>query len=132
MCAARRPTGRPAVSGGENGGLVGGLLQTETSRVEAFSDGVLAIAITLLVLDLRPPAHAPGQLVTGLLGQWPAYLGFVTSFLYIAVIWLNHHQTFARIRTVDRGLHFANIAVLSHRPPLLWKASRRDRPRCIQ
>ena len=100
------------MSGVENGEPVGRLLQTDTGRVEAFSDGVLAIAVTLLVLDLRPPQHAPGQLVAGLLGQWPAYLGYVASFLYIAVIWLNHHQTFARIRTVDRGLHFANIAVL--------------------
>lgn len=98
--------------GGKDAGPAGRLLRTETGRVEAFSDGVMAIAITLLVLDLRPPAHAPGELAAGLLRQWPAYLGYVTSFLYIAVIWLNHHQTFARIRNVDRGLHFANIAVL--------------------
>ena len=89
MCGAQRPAGRRMVSGGDNGGLVGGLLQTETGRVEAFSDGVLAIAITLLVLDLRPPAHEPGRLVVGLLGQWPAYLGYVTSFRPSAVV--THH-----------------------------------------
>jgi uncharacterized membrane protein len=112
MCVARR-RGRSTGAGGKDTGPAGGgLSQTETGRVEAFSDGVLAIAITLLVLNLRPPDHVPGQLLAGLLRQWPAYLGYVTSFLYIAVIWLNHHQTFARIRTVDRGLHFANIAVL--------------------
>lgn len=64
---------------------------SDTSRVEAFSDAVFAIVITLLVLDLRPPAVAPGQLLAGLLAQWPMYLAFVTSFLYIGVVWLNHH-----------------------------------------
>jgi uncharacterized membrane protein len=88
------------------------LLRTDSARVEVFSDAVMAVAITLLVLDLRWPGRARGHLLAGLLGQWPAYLGCVTSFLYIAVIWLNHHQAFARIKTVDRGLHFANIAVL--------------------
>jgi uncharacterized membrane protein len=88
------------------------ILATDSERVEVFSDAVMGVAITLLVLNLRWPRHATGQLLAGLLSQWPAYLGYATSFMYIAVIWLNHHQAFARIRTVDRGLHLANFAVL--------------------
>jgi uncharacterized membrane protein len=90
----------------------GWALETGTRRIESFSDGVLAVAITLLVLNLTSPKYAEGQLLAGLLRQWPAYLGYATSFLYIAVIWHGHHQAFARIRAVDRGVQFANIAVL--------------------
>ena len=85
---------------------------SDTGRVEAFSDGVFAIVVTLLVLDLRVPAHAQGQLLAGLVHQWPAYLGYFASFLYVAVIWLNHHQTFTAIRRVDKGVQFANLALL--------------------
>ena len=85
---------------------------TDTGRVEAFSDGVFAIAVTLLVLDLKAPEHAPGQLLEGLIRQWPAYLGYVASFCYVAVIWLNHHQAFTAIKQVDKGVHLANIALL--------------------
>jgi uncharacterized membrane protein len=91
----------------------GPLLQlTDTGRVEAFSDGVFAIVVTLLVLDLKEPEHAPGELLQGLLKQWPAYVGYFASFLYAAVIWLNHHQAFVAIRRVDRGVHLANLALL--------------------
>src|SRR5262245_30065213 len=86
-----------------------GFRRTDTSRVAAFSDGVFAIAITILALEMRTPEHPAGGLFTALLHQWPVYLGYVTSFAYIGVIWLNHHQAFTRIRTVDRGLHVANL-----------------------
>jgi uncharacterized membrane protein len=82
----------------------------DTGRVEAFSDGVLAVAITILALDMRTPAHHPGGLLPALLHQWPVYLGYLISFAYIGVIWLNHHQAFIRI--VDRGLHVANLTML--------------------
>lgn len=59
---------------------------SDTGRVEAFSDGVFAIAVTLLVLDLKEPEHSAGDLLGGLLRQWPAYLGYVASFGYVAVI----------------------------------------------
>ena len=59
---------------------------SDTSRAAAFSDGVLAIAITLLVLDLRPPPHQPGGLLAELLRQWPKYTAYVTSYLYVAVV----------------------------------------------
>jgi uncharacterized membrane protein len=89
-----------------------GFLRTDTTRVEAFSDAVFAIAITILALDMRTPEHRPDRLMSALLQQWPVYLGYVTSFALIGVIWLNHHQAYTRIRTVDRGLHAANLAIL--------------------
>ncbi|MGN5381350.1 TMEM175 family protein [Streptomyces lasalocidi] len=86
--------------------------RSETTRAEAFSDGVFAIAVTLLVLNLADPPHKPGGLGPALLAQWPAYLGYLASFGYVAVIWLNHHQAFVRIRIMDRGLHAANLFLL--------------------
>jgi len=73
---------------------------------------VFAIAVTLLVLNLSDPPHKPGELGHVLLAQWPAYLGYLASFGYVSVIWLNHHQAFVRIRTMDRGLHAANLFLL--------------------
>ena len=84
----------------------------DTARLEAFSDGVFAIAVTILVLEIKDPAHRPGGLARALGAQWPAYLGYAASFGYVAVIWLNHHQAFARVRSVDRGLQGANLLVL--------------------
>ncbi|MGI5152252.1 TMEM175 family protein [Plantactinospora sp. CA-294935] len=86
--------------------------RTDTVRAEGFSDAVLAIVITLLVLDLRVPEVEPGQLLSGLLDQWPSYAAYVASYLYIAVVWLNHKATFSRIRQADRGLHWMNLLVL--------------------
>ena len=74
-------------------------------RVEAFSDGVFAIIITLLVLEISRPEVGHGNLGPELLHQWPEYLAFAVSFLYIGVIWLNHHALFAGIRGVDFGLN---------------------------
>lgn len=85
---------------------------TEATRVEAFSDGVMAIAITLLVLDLQPPRARSGGLASGLLDQWPSYVAFVASFVYVGVVWVSHHALFARIRTVDRGLLWRNLLLL--------------------
>jgi uncharacterized membrane protein len=85
---------------------------TDTGRVEAFSDGVFAIVVTLLVLDLKEPEHSPGELLDSLARQWPAYLGYFASFLFVAVIWLNHHQAFAGIRRVDKGVQIANLTLL--------------------
>jgi uncharacterized membrane protein len=81
-------------------------------RVEAFSDGVFAITITLLVLELQPPHHHPGGLLDALLKQWPFYVAFVISFGYVGVIWLNHHALFRLIGRVDLGLNWANLALL--------------------
>jgi uncharacterized membrane protein len=84
----------------------------ETTRVEAFSDGVLAIAITLLVLELRPPDVEPGSLARGLAGLWPSYTAYVVSFLVIGVMWVNHHALFQTIARVDRMLMFLNLLLL--------------------
>jgi uncharacterized membrane protein len=80
-------------------------------RLEAFSDGVLAIAITLLSLDLRVPEVEHG-LRAALAHQWPAYAAFLVSFLVIGVIWVNHHGLFANLARVDRGVLLLNVALL--------------------
>ena len=85
---------------------------SDTRRVEAFSDGVFAIAITLLVLDLTVPEFKSGQLLHDLAHLWGAYIAYVSSFLYIGVIWLNHHNAFTRIHRVDRNLQWANLGLL--------------------
>ena len=85
---------------------------SDSNRVEAFSVGVLAITITLLVVELRRPDADPGTLFDHLWRQWPSYLAFLASFAYVGVIWLNHHSAFTRIRSADRGLHWWNLMVL--------------------
>jgi uncharacterized membrane protein len=87
---------------------------SETSRIEAFSDGVIAIAITLLVLDLRVPARdgLQGSLAAALRGEWPAYAAYVTSFLIIGIIWVNHHGTFELVGRVDRITLFLNLLLM--------------------
>ena len=76
----------------------------ETGRLEAFSDGVFAIVITLLALDIKGPPvdEARGALLSALLAQWPIYLGFVTSFATIGIMWINHHLLFKYIRRSNR------------------------------
>jgi uncharacterized membrane protein len=86
----------------------------ESSRVEAFSDGVLAIAITLLVLDLHT-ASEPGRVGHDILQQWPSYLAYVASFLYIGVVWVNHHSLFTRLGRVDTGLLWCNLGPAADR-----------------
>jgi uncharacterized membrane protein len=86
----------------------------ETNRTEAFSDAVLAIAITLLVLDLRVPARdtLTGSLARALAHEWPSYAAYVTSFLVIGIIWVNHHAVFRLIGQVDRIVLFLNLLLL--------------------
>ncbi len=88
---------------------------SDKGRLEAFSDGVLAIAITLLTLDLRVPSRdAVGAdgLAAALAQRWPAYTAYVVSFLVIGIIWVNHHALFRQVRRVDRLLLFANLLLL--------------------
>ncbi len=83
------------------------------ARLEAFSDGVFAIAITLLVLDLRVPQElAAGGLWAALRAGWPSYCAYLVSFLVIGIIWVNHHGVFERARAVDRPVLFANLVLL--------------------
>jgi uncharacterized membrane protein len=83
-----------------------------TGRVEAFSDGVFAIAITLLVLDLKIAPADVSHLWSALADEWPAYLAYVTSFLTIGAVWLTHHSLFVRLHFVDPALMRLNIVLL--------------------
>jgi uncharacterized membrane protein len=88
---------------------------TPSGRLEAFSDGVFAIAITLLVLDLAVPARDQvrrGGLGSALAHQWPSYFAYLVSFLVIGIIWVNHHTMFSKVNLVDRPVLFANLALL--------------------
>ncbi len=89
----------------------GGGRLSERNRVEAFSDGIFAIAITLLVLDLHAPTR-PGGMAAQLREQWPTYFAYLASFAFIGVLWVNHHQVFARVRAVDGGLLWVNLGLL--------------------
>jgi uncharacterized membrane protein len=89
-----------------------GIRLSSTTRTEAFSDGVLAIAITLLVLDLHAYVPPHGSLFHVLVAQWESYLAYLTSFLTIGIIWLNHHAFFQRLRATDRTMQWANLSLL--------------------
>lgn len=82
-----------------------------TGRVEAFSDGVFAVAITLLVLDLHIPSTGT-SLIAGLADEWPAFAAFAISFLVIGIVWVNHHTLFHMLSHVDRVLLFVNLFLL--------------------
>ena len=90
----------------------GGELTTE--RVEAFSDGVLAVALTLLVLELKlPPGLAnEAELWTAVLHLAPSFAAWVVSFVFVMTIWINHHYFFAAVRVADRGLLWLNGLLL--------------------
>ena len=81
-----------------------------TGRAEAFSDGVFAIAITLLVLGLVLSGHGP--LTSQLLAAWPRYFAYVVSFLTIGIMWMNHHTILAHVARVDRPLLVLNLLLL--------------------
>jgi uncharacterized membrane protein len=83
-----------------------------TGRVEAFSDGVLAIAITLLVLEIHVPESEFDNLWHGIARQWPSYLAFATSFLTIGAFWLLHHGVFRRLQYADSRVMRLNLLLL--------------------
>jgi uncharacterized membrane protein len=91
-------------------------VNSEKGRLEAFSDGVFAIAITLLILEIKVP-HDDGhlsnrELASALLHLWPSFLAFLTSFLTILIMWVNHHGLFHLVQHMSRGLKFANGMLL--------------------
>jgi uncharacterized membrane protein len=90
--------------------------RNETVRIEAFSDGVFAIAITLLVLGINVPKvrelGAGGSLGSTLIKQWPHYLAFVTSFMTIFAKWVNHHRIFSFIQGTDHPFLYWNGVLL--------------------
>jgi len=81
-------------------------------RVEAFSDGVFAVAATLLIFNIQIDKTAPGGLLDALLAAWPKYAAYVASFLTIGVMWMNHHGLFARMARLNRALVFLNLLLL--------------------
>lgn len=93
-------------------------VEKETGRLEAFSDGVFAIAITLLVLELKVPhATAGGEISASTLGknllrEWPSYLALITSFFTVLIMWVHHHILFKLVRKTDAKLLFANGLLL--------------------
>jgi uncharacterized membrane protein len=85
----------------------------ETGRVEAFSDGVFAIAITLLILAVAvDQTHASGGLSHQLLHLWPSYIAYAVSFVTVGIMWINHHMVFRHFARVDRILLLLNILLL--------------------
>lgn len=81
-------------------------------RLEAFSDGVLAVAITLLAFQVTLPAIPTGHLAHALFHLWPSYASYALSFAIIGIIWVNHHAMFDRVATVDRTVLFLNLGLL--------------------
>lgn len=83
-----------------------------TERLKAFSDGVFAIVITLLVLDLRVPEYHRGELLPSLLREAPSLFAFVVSFVYIGVLWLNHHSLLRMVRGTTFAINWINLGLL--------------------
>jgi uncharacterized membrane protein len=83
----------------------------DTVRLVAFSDGVFAISITLLVLEIKPPT-SDENLLHGLLALWPSYLAYAVTFLFIGQVWANHHVMFDHIRAADRFVLLLNTLLL--------------------
>jgi uncharacterized membrane protein len=93
----------------------GGGTERSTQRIEAFSDGVFAIAITLLILDLRIPAREGSDaagLLNAILALWPSYFAYVLSFTVIGIYWANHHYLFKLFAKTDHGLNLLNLLLL--------------------
>src|SRR5258708_7510735 len=99
-------------AGGDSGAMRG----RGPQRLEAFRDGVFAIALTLLVLEIRlpPPDQLadPVRLVGALRDLWPSYLGYALSFVTVGIMWANHHNLFRYVAIVDHGLLLANLLLL--------------------
>jgi uncharacterized membrane protein len=84
----------------------------ETTRTEAFSDGVFSIASTLLVLDIAIPVSELDDLWSGIAHEWPRYLAYATSFITIGGIWLAHHSVFRRLQYANAKVMRINLALL--------------------
>jgi uncharacterized membrane protein len=97
---------------GTNAAVSNNIRLSDTDRLEAFSDGVFSITITLLVVDIVRPAYQHGHLLEELEAQWPNYIAFLASFFYVGIIWLNHRAVFSRVRYCSRALHLANLLLL--------------------
>lgn len=96
---------------GESGRSLPFGVERDPARVAAFSDAVIAIAVTLLVLEIRPPEDS-ADLLHGLATLWPSYLSYILTFMLIGQIWANHHVMFDHIHSVDRVVLFLNTVLL--------------------
>jgi uncharacterized membrane protein len=84
-----------------------------TNRLEAFSDGVIAVAVTLLVLDIHVPEIRHDEtLLRALLHSWPHYAAYVVSFMTIGIIWINHHAMISRLARADHSILILNLLLL--------------------
>jgi uncharacterized membrane protein len=87
-------------------------MEKETSRVEAFSDGVFAIALTLLILGIKVPdlnsSDSNEKLFSSLVNLWPSYFAFILSFGAVLIMWINHHGFFKYLRKINSAFLFAN------------------------
>jgi uncharacterized membrane protein len=81
----------------------------ERDRLTAFTDGVLAVIITIMVLEMKPP-H--GGSFRDLIALWPVFMSYVLSFIYVAIYWNNHHHFFQLVETVDGTILWANLHLL--------------------
>ena len=110
---AEDPAAPQASVAAGSGGPVGGRSLMDSARLEAFSDGVFAVAITLLALNLVVPGPGSGKPLSDLLGHaWPSFAGYLVSFLTIGIIWVNHHTLFKNFAGIDRPLLFINLMLL--------------------
>src|SRR2546425_8283478 len=103
--AERRGAGPGSGTGGS------GRARREKRRLEAFSDGVFAIAVTLLVLELKVPpvSELPsGALARALLAEWPSYVAYLLSFSVVLIMWVNHHVLMDYVREVDHAFLYLN------------------------
>jgi uncharacterized membrane protein len=82
---------------------------TESDRLEAFSDGVIAVIITIMVLELRPPASTQ---LSALLQVWPTFAAYALSFTFVGIYWNNHHHLLRATRGIDGGAMWANLHLL--------------------
>lgn len=84
----------------------------DLNRLVGFSDAFFPIIITLLVIEIHVPDAPPGGLAHALLEAWPSYAAFALAFVYVGVIWLNHHGLFRRVERIDTGLNWINLGIL--------------------
>jgi uncharacterized membrane protein len=105
-------SGAATSSAEDRNGLSSGFgTERDPERLVFFSDAVFAIAVTLLVLDIRPPQDTR-HLLHGLAALWPSYLAYAITFLLIGQVWANHHVMFDHIRRADRMVLFLNTLLL--------------------
>jgi len=84
----------------------------KTDRFQAFSDGIFAILITILVLEFHIPDYHAGQLLPALLAQWPLFLSYAFSYFYVGTLWLFHHDYFSMLKRIDRNVNMLNLLML--------------------